>query len=46
MKKISKILTALMLTSVAFANGQSNELQDDINLIKNNLSDSKQQIRK
>lgn len=43
---ISKILTALMMTSVAFANGQSNELQGDINLIKKNLSDSKQQIRK
>lgn len=35
-----------MLTASGFAFSQSNELQDDINLIKKNLSDSREKIRK
>jgi hypothetical protein len=46
MKKITKVLSLIMLTTVGFVNAQSGDLQDDVNLIKKNLVDSKEQIKK
>jgi hypothetical protein len=45
MKKLTNIMVLLLLT-VFLANGQSNELQDAVNLIKKNLVDSKANIVK
>lgn len=46
MKNITKILGVIILTQVGFANAQSNELQDNVNLIKQNLVESKENIKK
>lgn len=46
MKKISIVLWGILLTIVGFAIAQSSELQEDVNLIKKNLSESKEKVKK
>jgi hypothetical protein len=46
MKKLIKVLTIVFLATVHMANGQSEALQENVNLIKKNLSESKANIVK
>jgi hypothetical protein len=46
MKKLTLVLGLVMFSAVGFVNAQSGELQEDVNLIKKNLSDSKEKIKK
>jgi hypothetical protein len=46
MKKVTRLLILILLTTVGFANAQSNDLQEDVNLIKKNLVESKEKVKK
>lgn len=46
MKTRTKLMVLIILGSVGFVNAQSNELQEDVNLIKKNLIESKENIKK
>jgi hypothetical protein len=46
MKKNSFVLAMFMFTGMAYSFGQANEMQDDVNMIVKNLTDSKESIKK
>jgi len=46
MKDLNKLLLLILLVSSAFANGQTNELKENVEVIKKKLVESKEKIKK